>query len=235
MQSKTKKRRSRFSKRLAAYSAVAGAASLSAGQATDGAVDYTPGPFGVGIGGIVDINFDGSGDPEFLVYHSSILPRLDLTPGSGATYQKVVEATSASTLYADLYNWNDAVPLKNSFTIGPTLPGNMLFDDATDDPAILAGTLFSYGNFKGANSGVKRYVGVKFDLTGGGTHYGWIGLIVDPDPFTATVVGYAYETAPDTAIHIPEPTTLSVLALGCTGVAAFRRSKRGKAEAKATA
>ena len=65
-------------------------------------------------------------------------------------------------------------------------------------------------------------------------YYGWARANVDFDltavTGTATLIDWAYENQPDTSIHtpVPEPSTLSLLALGAAGLAAVR-ARRNRA------
>jgi hypothetical protein len=83
---------------------------------------------------------------------------------------------------------------------------------------------FYYGGFaaNGPNGSVPpgtfAYAGFRFNAADG-THFGWIRLKVGPG--TLTFDSAAYETTAGTAISagaVPEPGTLSLLALGAAGV-----------------
>jgi hypothetical protein len=76
--------------------------------------------------------------------------------------------------------------------------------------------------------GVPTYLGAQLTL-GDGMHYGWIGVVMEhrPDsssPETLDAFAWGYETTPDTPIiaGIPEPGTLTLLALGAAALS-FRR------------
>jgi hypothetical protein len=78
--------------------------------------------------------------------------------------------------------------------------------------------------------GVPTYLGAQITL-GDGIHYGWIGVVMDhrPDPTspeTLDAFAWGYETTPDTPIiaGIPEPATLTLLALGAAALSFRRRS-----------
>jgi hypothetical protein len=83
------------------------------------------------------------------------------------------------------------------------------------------------------------YVGFKF-LSKGQTHFGWahvgVGRTGPPHSlFSASISKWAYDTVPDQTIEagqtsaIPEPGTLSLLALGAAGLAVLRKRKRSAA------
>lgn len=79
-----------------------------------------------------------------------------------------------------------------------------------------------------------RFLGLRFQI-GSNTHYGWVrmdvGATTNPLAIWATVKDWAYEDRPGTGLQagetavIPEPGTLSLLALGAAGLALWRRRK----------
>lgn len=91
------------------------------------------------------------------------------------------------------------------------------------------------------------YLGVEF-LIGTDLHYGWVGLTActpdletncqgggkkDPGVATIQITGFAYESAANTPIvagatgaAVPEPSQLSLLALGAAGVVALRARRK---------
>jgi len=82
---------------------------------------------------------------------------------------------------------------------------------------------------------IQRYMGVRF-LINGQVHYGWIGFR-SVSHFTATLMGWAYETQPNTPIRTGiaisgltrsvEPTSLELLAAGHVAIADRRRRIAG--------
>lgn len=81
----------------------------------------------------------------------------------------------------------------------------------------------------GAPGDPPRFVGVRFNLSGN-THYGWIELQLNAPFADGTILGYAYESTPDTGLFtvssIPEPPSLLLLASGAAGLAALRRRRQ---------
>ncbi|MBN2562273.1 MAG: PEP-CTERM sorting domain-containing protein [Phycisphaerae bacterium] len=83
---------------------------------------------------------------------------------------------------------------------------------------------WDFGSFHGQ----RGYVGFRFDIAGGSTHYAWIDFEGAADASSGTIRGWAYESAADTGIEagaIPEPGSLALLALGAAGVLAMRKGR----------
>jgi len=70
------------------------------------------------------------------------------------------------------------------------------------------------------------YLGLTFDI-GSQTDYGWAQITINPD-YTVTLDGVAYDDSgnPILAGEAPEPNSLLLMALGATGLAAYRRKHR---------
>ncbi|MCI0460397.1 MAG: PEP-CTERM sorting domain-containing protein [Gemmataceae bacterium] len=225
-------------RRLASYLAAATTGALGFGTPSVAEADivFTPGPFNTGVGGSVDINFDGLGLPEFTIDHTPRFsmffpfppfftyfpPKLELLQRGGAMDHMHVEGLG--------HDADDPAALPAGFQVGPAATfGN-------ENDAELGGTTNSFGNFKGANS--RAFLGVKFDI-GGNTFFGWVDLEVNPSGWTGTVHGYAYDDmgqpilTGDTGAPqvIPEPHSLVLLALGAAGLAAMRARRRVRASA----
>lgn len=79
------------------------------------------------------------------------------------------------------------------------------------------------------NAGERAFIGFSF-LIGGNTHYGWADVTQQAGG-GIHVNRLAYETQADTPIvtpEIPEPASLTLLALGAVGVAARRRQSQAR-------
>ena len=117
---------------------------------------------------------------------------------------------------------------------------------AANDVAGPAGPWYQAGEFLGTDhsifyrqywqEGKRAYIGLRFDGPGNDLYYGWAD-VTTVDKQTLTLWGYAYEPSGepirvgDKGLQppgVPEPSTLSLLAMGAAGLAAVRvrRSKR---------
>jgi len=68
---------------------------------------------------------------------------------------------------------------------------------------------YPYGNFLGKSG----YIGVRFEINQK-THYGWIQFESTPNGSAGTIIDWAYESEPDTKIHVgerPEPAAIPTL------------------------
>ncbi|MHC4069976.1 MAG: PEP-CTERM sorting domain-containing protein [Planctomycetota bacterium] len=85
----------------------------------------------------------------------------------------------------------------------------------------------SYGNFcylSNFHDTTGWFVGLKFDITGN-THYGWAQVDVGAGGSYVSLNAFGYNDAAGAASHIPEPSSLGLLALGAAGLARRRRKK----------
>jgi hypothetical protein len=97
-------------------------------------------------------------------------------------------------------------------------------------PSGVAGTMgfnggYSYSQFLAAGI---SYIGVKFDAD----RYGWVRVEMNGAPLNSfTILDYAYGGKGEQVLvgQVPEPTGISLLALGSAGLASWRRRKTAAA------
>jgi hypothetical protein len=101
-----------------------------------------------------------------------------------------------------------------------------------NQPFVSFGFMASYSGFSQSEftrAGI-GYIGFSFESAEGGTHYGWVQVDMTGAPHNAyTLLDYAYEDLPDTAIPVgtvPEPGSLGLLATGAIGLLFWRRKRR---------
>lgn len=221
-----------ITRRLVNYSMAAGAGVVMSGMPANAEVVFTPANFTLSNHALkIDFNQDGQKDLELFNYYYSAkrLTRWLSVQGPGPF--RVVGG-----------------PLAGGAAIGAGSP----FDQHRSQMAF-AYNYYYYGI--GTVTGVRgswanvtdQFLGVKFQINGG-THYGWVRLTVVAYVFnypviTATISGYAYESVANKTITTPTawppkqssshpvgqqnlmPATLGLLALGDSGLAAWRREE----------
>jgi hypothetical protein len=206
--------------------AAAGVSVLALAQPAEAEVVYTRARIVVGSTPVlIDLNHDGTPDFQFS-YVVNNSRTLNMKPLEGG-------AVVGGGGYAS------AVP--GGAKIGPSVnfsPGNVVLERLYEYCFIPStGPIACGWYYDGAWGGnpPNRYLGVKF-LIDGETHYGWVRCVVVG--LSGRILGYAYETDPDTPIvaHIPDdPSTganaqgqnlggasLGMLALGADGLALWR-------------
>jgi hypothetical protein len=75
--------------------------------------------------------------------------------------------------------------------------------------------------------GTRGYAGVVFEIPGGSPHFAYLDISAAADRSILTLHGGAYESEPNTPIHVavPEPGSFALLASGAAGLAAWRRKR----------
>jgi hypothetical protein len=212
--------------RLAAYALAAGAGIVCTAQPAHAGIIYTPADITF-TGGTVFIPFNGVNDFRFTMRtadgEDAFLSMGGLgNPGAGV----VGKGSLASALALGMQ-------------IGPKAP----FVKIRSGAALMAEAYyissFDYG-YKGKwKNAADKFLGVRFDINGQ-AHFGWAEFDVSVDRlnFSATLLGYAYDTvanqglragqtsAPGAPAATPEPATLGLLALGSVALGAWRTRRR---------
>lgn len=206
--------KTKIDRRLAAYTAAAGAGLVAAGTA-DAAIQFSgPQSIAIPFGGLVSIDIDGDSNNDIGFTH---LPSFT-SPANVAlfvgdpTSNNMVAATVSGTGFPSLFA--DQFATSNSVSAG------LLFTGSAPMGVYSTGTLVTPGPWQGPTTG---YLG--FKLAGG--ELGWMSITINAN-LTGTINGWAYEDQAGTAIHvadIPEPSAIATLALGAVGVLARRRKK----------
>ena len=197
-------------RKLMAYAAGAAAAGFAGAQSADAAIVTRPG-FNFGSGSTTNINFDNSGNEEYVLGHR-------------ADPNRVALLKDDQTLDSNAYVADGGVPA--ALQAGDIISADSLFANSYDaELANVGGT----GNFNVDNiTGNPDYLGVKFQLTDGGpTYFGWVGVdITNENTLAGRVTGFAYETSGESiaAGAVPEPVGLALLALGAPFLLMRRRT-----------
>jgi len=205
----------RQEKRLFAYALAAGAGMLAAGTPAEAGVIYvnpTDQTY-TNIGFQLDLNGDSVNDVTF-------------TNAGYSFYWRILKA-AADGVVRNAWGW--AVPLPAGSFIGPG--GQFAANPALAEASNYYGVFYSYGPWANVND---HYLGLRFPI-GSDTHYGWVRMDVQTNvgsmSISATVKDWAYESTPNVGISagdtgvVPEPGTLSLLALGSAGLALWRKRK----------
>lgn len=182
-------------KKLAAYSAMAGAfvAVASNADAQVTYVDITDEE--VEIGEIYLMDLDGDGEDDFLFQATS--------SGSAWTFARVFGSVTSSA-YAFGNSTNRVVgyagailPYGSALETDDPIDGDQDFA-STYNVAFLA-SIYSgntYGPFADVDD---KFLGVRFDI-GGDVHYGWIRMDATVDPVSMTIKDYAYNATAEAGI-----------------------------------
>jgi hypothetical protein len=200
---------------------LAAAVVLAMASTASAAVIYMDIPDRVVEQGTFRLDVDGDGNPDFLLSHDlgcvgNCLSRSGMnSAAAGAEF--LLSTTSPDSFIT---------PLAGGSLIGP---GSTIFgsfgtfaeDRFSGQPPVTFGEDGLWDN------GTTAFVGFRF-LIGGATHFGWARLNVEETSNIITLLDFAYEGTPETAIRItqvPEPATLTLLTLGATAVWRRRRAQ----------
>ena len=212
---KRESRRKRIERKLAAYAVAAGAATAATGQEATAAIVHVDLDPDVQVEFDVfplDLNKDGVDD--FEIQHGI----LSAPPWSSSYMVGLVQGVNGSVVGSSSSSWRYASKLAASSTVGP--------QQEFQPHGAMGSMSYSYSTWGSWPGEGKGFAGVRFDINGE-PHYGWIRMTVD-DFMVPTIHDYAYETDPDTPVHIPEPCSLGMLALGAAGVTAMRKTRKAR-------
>jgi hypothetical protein len=214
-------------RKLAAYAMAGGALVAStAGDATAGIVVETiDQTIGTGQASSYTVsNQDGSiGVVTFSI--NSTYPPAELDVTQGVIFTEYVGDSSGNPV---------ALPV--GYVVGDTLAGGDGYYKSTAAMAQYGTTGSPTGNFAGLTN---AYLGVSFyDFDNNVTDYGYVTLSVtgttgSSPSVTATIENFVYDDSgnPVTIGAVPEPASLTMLAMGATGVGAFLAWRKRRATA----
>jgi hypothetical protein len=104
-------------------------------------------------------------------------------------------------------------------------PGPLAKDTVLGSGASLGGDNYYFPMYSSSSS---AYWGLAYAVGGGNFNYGWVQLSYNASTTTATFLGAAINTTPNESIlvgQVPEPSALSLLAIGLGGLAILRRRR----------
>ena len=180
-------------------------------------------------------------------------------PGYGedvvATVASVYGGLNGRGLVGPTWFTDNVQALHASFSVGPTLANSYVWGDGSvsgyryrnamgteggqpGGPTYYIGYDFDQGFNEGDN-----FFGFRFEDANSALHYGWANINFDTTNGVVTITKWAYETDPDTAIHIPDAGgkivplpgahALGLLGLGAAGLARWRKHRKETAKADA--
>lgn len=218
--------KSEINKRLLKYTSAAGVSAFaltSAVEANPTTFTNIPGVLDLS-NGLTNIDLDVDGAADIRINIQSL-------NGDGDRVFALKPFPASPTV---IFTGTDSYYLQ-PFALGDTIDGSL---STSGSPYGLLASDTSGSKFNNFDSG-NDFIGFSFEKDGN-THYGWLQFDVadansgnDGGLQVTSLVGQ-YESTPNTAIVIPEPSTyalgLGLLAAGAAGIRARRRMKKAKAE-----
>jgi PEP-CTERM motif len=210
-------------KRLTAYALAAGAAGVGVlALAEPAQADIITVTTPISIPGAVSIN-----DKTVLDFRTFII-------GAGTTAAVFALVAEGSMLATTSRSRTVPLPLGKGALIGP---GGRFFGGGVLETVAfhVTGGRTAFGPWANRSA----YLGFKF-LSNSKTHFAWAHLKVESN-LKGLISEYAYDTVPGQSIEagqtsaIPEPGTLSLLALGAAGLAVLRKRKASAASRQGSA
>ena len=212
--------------KLLAYAA-SGSAIACFAQTADGDLVFNNGDAnfgGVAVdGSSFDIDFDEDGTNDFTFFNSAASGTYAAQGGVGIEYG----ATGAGVWATNVDSFASAGASSQSVDATLSFQSAGYFAIGTD------------GQFAPGDTG---FVGLQFTLANGDVHFGFAEILMSTDVDAAgdptnafTVLNYAWNDMAGVAAHfeqpsaVPEPGSLSFLALGASGLALLRRRKKSVA------
>ncbi len=199
---KEQKNKDTLASRLAVYTAVAGAAMLTA-PAAEAAVVYIDVDPDVSVGANGNYNVDLNNDGIIDVVLNQ----------SNSTSTNTSTSYTNSTTYTNIYTYNlwngvNAIGQNGADLVGTGSSSNRLASGASIGPSatswntsqLLRGIYYSTSSYGSWDDDQPHSLGVRFSI-GGQTHYGWVRLTVNSDASGFTVHDFAYENTPNRAIQ----------------------------------
>jgi hypothetical protein len=130
-------------------------------------------------------------------------------------------------------------PVSNAFAVSPgksfassvarLAPGDLVGSQlgfALGLPSLASNAVNPFGHFNALGEG---FLGLRF-LDNGTFYYGWADIVVNGD-YTVSLKSFAFDdegnliAAGDMGAEVPEPASIVLMALGATGVAAYKRRR----------
>lgn len=216
-------------KRLAVYALAAGAAGvglLALAQPVEASIISSSENITINSSNTPEtLNIAGSAELNFSYVHTLSLHGIGVRGLNGA---KV--AANANSLALDL-------------GAGASIGSNRNFkaQNVRGSGLTMGGTL-APGSLIGKWNGLSGYLGFDF-AANGKTYFGWAKMTFSQSGKSAKITEYAYDTVAGQSIKagdtgqtsVPEPGTLSLLALGAVGLLALRKKRQVEAERESVA